>query len=393
MKNQFHVFTWRCFFWGGTLALLACFFLACASGQDDWRGTMKKEDGVIIVKNPKEPVRPAGWLKLKEELTLGEEEVREKNQPQLDQEDKSASKNFLFSRITSLAVDQEGHLYVVDLKEANLIVFDQHGRFLRKIGQKGQGPGEFIYPFRVVFTPGGLLMVEDISLRRLSFFSLDGEYKAGLNNAQEMILDPKVDAEGNIIGIKVVREENNPRYELRRYDPQLQECLNAYGSSPLPGNPTVGFNPLMAMISYDLALEDKVVFGYPEEYEIKIYRVDGQLQRRIFREYDPVKVPEKVKAQHRRKAPPNYKLIFPEYYPAYKFLWVDDQGWIFVHTWEQPREGEFYFDVFDPEGRYITHFALKSDLILVRGGRLYSLTSNEEGFQIIKRYRLIWGSE
>ena len=100
-----------------------------------------------------------------------------------------------------------------------------------------------------------------------------------------------------------------------------------------------------------------------------------------------------MKAEHRRKAPPNYKLIFPEYYPAYQQLVVDDKGWIFVRTWEQPREGEFYFDVFDPEGRYITRFALRTDLVVVRRGRLYSLTSNDEGFQIIKCYQILWGSE
>lgn len=393
MKNQFRIFAWRCFLWGGTLALLAGIFLACTSSQDEWRGTMKKEDGVIIVKNPKEPVRPTGWLTLREEFTIGEKVAQKNNPTQLDKGNKSESENFLFSRVSSLTVDREGRLYVVDSKEANLIVFDQNGRFLRRIGQKGQGPGEFIFPFRVILTPGELLMVEDISNRRFSFFSVDGEYKGSLNNAQEMILDPKMDSEGNIIGLKVVREESNPRYELRRYDPELSKCLNAYGSSPLPGNPSVGFNPLIALISFDLTPDDKVVFGYPEEYEIRIYGLEGQLQRKIFREYDPVKVPEKVKAEHRRKAPPNYKLIFPEYYPAYKHLVVDDKGWIFVCTWEQPREGEFYFDVFDPEGRYIARFALRTDLIVVRRGRLYSLTSNDEGFQIIKCYQILWGSE
>ena len=43
---------------------------------------------------------------------------------------------------TGLAVDKQGHMYVADTKESQILEFDAEGKFLRVLMPKGPGPGE-----------------------------------------------------------------------------------------------------------------------------------------------------------------------------------------------------------------------------------------------------------
>ena len=49
-------------------------------------------------------------------------------------------------------VDSKGHIFVVDNGGNRILEFDPQGKYLRQIGQKGQGPGEFsyLYSFRIM---------------------------------------------------------------------------------------------------------------------------------------------------------------------------------------------------------------------------------------------------
>jgi hypothetical protein len=48
--------------------------------------------------------------------------------------------------IGDFAVTEDNLYLVTDLKDCDLKVFDLKGRFLKRIGRKGHGPGEFIHP-------------------------------------------------------------------------------------------------------------------------------------------------------------------------------------------------------------------------------------------------------
>jgi len=50
---------------------------SCTKNKPEWKGTIEEKDGVIIVKNPKEPMYQEDVFQLKEEITIGEGEGRE----------------------------------------------------------------------------------------------------------------------------------------------------------------------------------------------------------------------------------------------------------------------------------------------------------------------------
>lgn len=78
-----------------------------------------------------------------------------------------------FSRIGAVAVDGEGSIYVFELADSKIRVYDHGGTFLRAIGGQGRGPGEFEYVQRFGVT-GDTLWTIDYGLRRITLFDRRG---------------------------------------------------------------------------------------------------------------------------------------------------------------------------------------------------------------------------
>ena len=57
-----------------------------------------------------------------------------------------------------------------------LYLFNNTGKFIRKIGRTGQGPGEFIGPKHLITGVDGIIYVFDIGTERVSIFSKDGDF-------------------------------------------------------------------------------------------------------------------------------------------------------------------------------------------------------------------------
>ncbi|GAH67513.1 unnamed protein product, partial [marine sediment metagenome] len=176
-------------------------FVSCGKQKAEWKGTIEEKNGVTVVKNPKEPIYGEDVFSLEEELSIGKAEGREE---------------YMFSEIESIAVDNEGRIYVFDYKEKNVKIFDKSGEFIKTFGRKGQGPGEFNIPFNMIITSQNEIMVKD--MRRLSFFSLEGEFKRSLSTPHVNLTSVDIDSKGNIAGLVIIREEENPRYELKKFD-------------------------------------------------------------------------------------------------------------------------------------------------------------------------------
>jgi DNA-binding beta-propeller fold protein YncE len=77
-------------------------------------------------------------------------------------------------RPKGLAVDGEGHIYVVESYYDHLLVFDQQGRLLLPIGGSGQRPGQFYLPAGVWTDGGDRVFVADMFNGRVSVFDYLG---------------------------------------------------------------------------------------------------------------------------------------------------------------------------------------------------------------------------
>lgn len=89
----------------------------------------------------------------------------------------SFGENDYFQRPSDIEVDTARSLvYVVDAGSCRVLVFDLQGKFLRAVGRKGQGPGEFATPTGMCLTKDGGFAVADRDNNRIQLFGPDGKF-------------------------------------------------------------------------------------------------------------------------------------------------------------------------------------------------------------------------
>ncbi len=348
--------------------------LASFGGQKaKWKGKINEENGVIVVKNPKKPMYGKDVFSLEEELSIGESE---------------GSEEYMFSEILTVAVDEEENIYVVDEKESHIKIFDRNGEYLRTVGKKGQGPGEIGSPGGIQLTHQKELMVNDIRNRRISFFSTNGEFIRSINMGKIMALRLYCDSNENYIVTTAVIDPPKISYEIKKFDSNFN-LLDTLATIPGP-NPSA-FNPFLPIFYCRLGEDDNIIYGYPKDYELQIINPEGKVIKKIVKEYDLVEVTEEEKEEYTKDLPPQIKLDFSKYHSAYYRFTLDDEGRIFVQTWEKEegKEGN-YHDVFDKEGRCIAKIFLKTIPHVWKNRKLYTIEEDEEGYQVVKRYKVSW---
>ena len=345
---------------------------------------IKTVNSIQVVYNPKNPVPPLGTPKrilLREDLCIGDEEGVE---------------DFIFSQIRSVQVDEEENIYVLDSKEVCVKVFDKNGKHIRTFGKKGQGPGEIQLPMRMHLVKGKEILIYDNANNRLSFYSLDGkclrEISAGKYRFQRTIPDSK----GNIITQLLIPGDKFVN-EIKKFDSNLNPIITIEAIEE-EISPYV-FNLVSPTLNVRVMKNDNIAWGYSSKYEIFVVSPEGKTIRKIVKDYDPVKVTEEEKEKiikdrfGDRGVPPGFKLEFAKNYYPYYFFICGDEGRIYVRTYEKDKERNFYYDVFDPEGRYIARFSLPEIdfLYVIKKNKMYSMVwEDEKGIPVVKRYSVIW---
>jgi DNA-binding beta-propeller fold protein YncE len=82
-----------------------------------------------------------------------------------------------FSRPTGVAFsDNDLLFYVAETNRHCLSVVDKNGRLIRRIGQRGTGPGEFNFPTFICIDHSGIIYVVDSMNFRVQLFSASGLY-------------------------------------------------------------------------------------------------------------------------------------------------------------------------------------------------------------------------
>ena len=117
------------------ILLLACVYCTRMEEEADTKksGYPAREDiidGIKTVMNPDFPRDGRINYRITDEIILGKEE--------------GPDEGILFFPY-DIRVDSQDYIYLVDREDMNIKVYDQSGNWIRNVGRKGQGPGEYIY--------------------------------------------------------------------------------------------------------------------------------------------------------------------------------------------------------------------------------------------------------
>ncbi|MDD8020983.1 MAG: 6-bladed beta-propeller [Acidobacteriota bacterium] len=342
------------------------------------------ENGIEVIYNPEKPVPPKGSaakIVLRQEFSIGVGRFDEDR----------------FGELTSMDVDSDGNIYILDGKEKRIKVFDSAGKIINKFGKEGQGPGELNLPVSLQITPAREIVIGDASNQKLMFFSLEGKFLREMSTATKArgLVLPLFDSQGNIIGQQIVQAEGKIIREVRKYDHELNS-LFTMASVDITGVIQGKIDPFRMVFSYQFGKDNIIYCSDLDKYEIEIFSPEGKLIKRILKDYVPVKLREKDKEEFFGRMPeidPQAKgrIKFSEYFPAYQNFTMDEQWRLFVRTFEKGKnKGEYYLDVFDEEGKYIAKFSFKGEPRAWRGNKLYAMEEDESGFQTLKIYSVCW---
>lgn len=358
--------------------LVSIIFISCKHQKDEWQGTIEEVDGVTVIKNPIEPIYGQDVCFIEEELSIGEAEGREE---------------YMFSQLEDVGVDDEENIYILDFKEAHINVFDRNGEYLRTIGRLGQGPGEIQRPLNFDISPQNEIIINDRGARSLHFFSLDGNYIRSLSQATLPIFSrPVVDSDNNIVARYTILD-NIMTFVLSKFDIEMNELFKIY-SYEYQSNPEV-LNLYMANLFWEVIDGNKTIWGHGSQYEFHVVDMDGQVIKRISKNYNPIEITEEEKKEWEMRfygekgVPPNLTVNWNRYHNAFQFMNVDDEGRVFVQTHERANVGYFY-DVFNSNGKYIAKIPFGARPYVIRKGKLYTIEEDEDGFQYVKRYKVTW---
>jgi len=350
------------------------------------KGEVEEEKAAVVINNPSKPIYNKDVFGLEEELSLGIKEGREE---------------YTFTKIAGMDIDENRNIYILDKKSANVRVFSSNGEFLRTIGAPGQGPGEMQSPQFIQVTHNQQVIVWDPLTFRFLFFALDGKYVKQISSSRiSYPLHPiKFDSKGNLIAL-LIPPPPKGGIELAKFNSNLELMMKISKQEKDESYLKQEFRMIAPSLFCAVSKNDCVVWGDSKKYILYIMNFSGKLKKKITRDCRPIRISKKDKEkllerfQRLSVKKLGFKPVFPKYYPLFQDLSIDWEGRIFVKTYEKFNgdDGFYFHDVFDSEGHYIAKVPIKGDVIDLfwRESELYTIEEDEEGFEMIKRFKVYW---
>jgi len=356
-------------------------FASCSKKAEEpaYPAVAETIDGIKVLTNPDYPRDGRVTYNLIEGVSIGEE---------------TGPEEYLLNRPVELRIDDKGFFYIMDWRDCHILVYDDSGKYVRTIGRKGQGPGEFMGLVYFDFLSDGHLFVNDGMNQRISIFDregnhlrdfrLEGFYRGILIDSRNRIYLQKPSQKKEvelttefqeiqmITGVFSMDSDGQNMTHLVDIEAETMKQRTTEG-----GVITVGGSRDERFV-WALNPMGKLYVGFSKTYQISVLSEEGAVEFRFGREYTPV-------ANEEHEENPRV----PEFHSAFNpNMLIDGEGncWIRQFT---PADFEGYlYDIFNSEGIFIKQAVLSYPLYIFRGGKAYSMLIREFDYPMVKRFRL-----
>ena len=317
-----------------------------------------------------------------------------------------------------ITCDSEGNLYVLDQKANNIKKFDSSGKYVRTIGRRGSGPGDFNSPHHFTFAKDRLVVWDEDNLR-ICTISPEGNFLKSIKSPMLGAWPYKLRSlpNGDIIieRLKLSFTDKPQDFSLEIFSPDLKlkkvfhsEKVWLYTYSKAAGKSLPA--PFYFYIYWDVTPDGRIVMGFSEKNEIEIHDPFGGIPSSFSHPYAPVKISEQDKKEfldgityvidgRRAPYPDIYKknTEFPKLKPAFFNILVDSQGNILVSRYRNNRNEDYRnFDVFSSDGNFIntvqftgiSSFPRNFDQIYFIKNYVWIADTDDDGLYKITKYRI-----
>lgn len=387
------------------LFLLPAFFFLFHCGAEKSDIEKIREDGVEVVINHLEP------YKIKNETTsliLDEELIID-----FERDDIAT---LGISDITGFNVDSSGNIYVGSFLSSENFVFkfNGQGKYISSFCHNGQGPGEVQRLGNWRINENDEVLITNRARDRLIVLDTSGNLIREVPIAADHITATLLKS-GKILAMQLIRKPgeglfypiiiSDIDFENSKIIRQGQRLQNYVAAKELNG-----LELALDYAQWSISNGYIYIGNRFNRYEFLVYDLNGTLLRKIRKEYNPVKVPQKLKEEviKRFDTPSGNqyhiknKIFFPNYMPPFQYFLSDDIGRLYVMTYESGnKEKEFRYDIFNPHGVFIGRIDLDNSGntlgapplqelsfpgggpydVRVKNNRIYYLRAKESGYQ------------
>ena len=357
--------------------------------------------------------------------------------PEISVGEVDGAEEYLFGGISSIAVNDDWDLYVLDGQAQHVRVFDSAGVYAETLGRRGEGPGEFGYAEAIALLPDGRLVVRDSRNQRISVFG-PGPGQTDHWGFDSGNSGSNYPLHTDVHGRTYLNTRDLSRTDRARHIIVIGPDGTHLDTLPEPSSPlewpmltaehtaewgtssSSAFVPFSPVFQWTVHPSGHFVTGLPSEYRINVPRDDGVLGIERTATPAPIHDEERTRARERvvlsmRNTDPNWSWTgppIPGHKPFYQGLLAGRNGRIWVklvteghavenenHDPENPRsepvtwEESLRYDVFEPDGTYLGVVAPPDEFMpfaqpVFDGDHVWAVTRDELGVQRVVRFRI-----
>jgi len=317
--------------------------------------------------------------------------------------------NDVFANISKIFSDGKENLYVMDIKNFKIYIFNKDGKFITSFGKKGEGPGEIKWLINF-FLVNNYLIIRDNG--KLHFFSKKGRFIKSIIISREIRPRQFVD-ENTLISVPWMnwRDPKSKSkaflYYIKDKSKKLLFEFSTFKEGVIrkktkKGNFVFSFadstlTPMM-VLNYN---NSKVYYGMNSSYKINITDLNMRKLLSFSLERKKRVVPKqyKDKAIKNMRFPENIKeevkKRFPDHFTYFERIYIDENGMIYVFATDAEKENRKKIDIFSSKGKYIYSSEIKIDkdssikLSHIKKNKLYLAVEDEDGEIKIIKYKIV----
>lgn len=170
------------------------------------------------------------------------------------------------ANVLRMSKDADGNIYMGDTRLHQVFVFDSQGNFIKKAGQRGEGPGDFFYPAEIMTTKESIIVKET---NRLQFFDKNWETTKTVKLAKRYY-NFKIGDEGYFYARPALYPTQKEMIEVLSQDGTI---LKAFGK-PLELKEDKG---VLNFLSLDLTDKQELYVAFEFFPIIRKYSTEGKL--------------------------------------------------------------------------------------------------------------------
>ncbi len=304
-------------------------------------------------------------------------------------------------------------IVIADGASNEIRIFDTSGAWIRTVGRKGGGPGEFEGLGGLFLVAPDTIAAYDWNHRRLSLFTSAGDLVRerslvgkdsfgfptvlGILDGGDLLIQVQQLA-GGTAGQSGYRRDSLRILRYARWSDHADSIARFAGTEVwqdvVSSNGLIRSSmstqlPFGRMLTLEVQ-GDRFYAGTGESYQIASYDRNGALKRLVRRTLPAIAVTDADIAATKKNQLDGFRpgsetakervrgvlerMIFPKTKPAYDGFVVGDDGSLWVKRYDAPaRNLPAHFDVFDPSGQWRGLVTFPSRFALSRAGPTYAL--------------------